>query len=61
MHIGLLKETGLETRVALVPRSLKKLQAAGVDNDVFYTDKTMMLFGDAKTMMGQLNKALAEG
>ena len=29
MHIGLLKETGLETRVALVPRSLKKLQAAG--------------------------------
>ena len=29
MRIGLLKETGLETRVALVPRSLKKLQAAG--------------------------------
>ena len=29
MKIGLLKETGLETRVALVPRSLKKLQAAG--------------------------------
>ena len=29
MQIGLLKETGLETRVALVPRSLKKLQAAG--------------------------------
>ena len=29
MHIGLLKETELETRVALVPRSLKKLQAAG--------------------------------
>ena len=30
MRIGLLKETGLETRVALVPRSLKKLQAAGL-------------------------------
>jgi alanine dehydrogenase len=29
MRIGLLKESGLETRVGLVPRSLKKLQAAG--------------------------------
>ena len=29
MHIGLLKESGLETRVALVPESLKKLLTAG--------------------------------
>ncbi len=45
--------------VVVVKRSLG-VGYAGVDNDVFYLDKTMMLFGDAKTMMGQLNKALAE-
>ena len=46
--------------VVVVKRSLG-VGYAGVDNDVFYMDKTMMLFEDAKTMMGQLNKALAEG
>ena len=45
--------------VVVVKRSLG-VGYAGVDNDVFYMDKTMMLFGDAKTMMGQLNKALVE-
>jgi NAD(P) transhydrogenase subunit beta len=27
---------------------------AGVDNDLFYKDKTMMLFGSAKDMVAQL-------
>ena len=45
--------------VVVVKRSLG-VGYAGVDNDIFYMNKTMMLFGDAKTMMGQLNKALAE-
>jgi NAD(P) transhydrogenase subunit beta len=33
---------------------------AGVDNDLFYMDKTMMLFGDGKAMMGDLNTAVKE-
>ena len=33
---------------------------AGVDNDLFYEDKTMMLFGDGKAMMTQLNNAVKE-
>ncbi len=33
---------------------------AGIDNELFYDDKTMMLFGDAKTTMTELVGALAE-
>lgn len=34
---------------------------AGIDNELYYMDKTLMLFGDAKGFVGELVKALASG
>jgi NAD(P) transhydrogenase subunit beta len=32
---------------------------AGIDNELYYLDRTLMLFGDARTFVGQIVKALA--
>ena len=45
--------------VVIIKRSLS-VGYAGVDNDLFYEDKTMMLFGDGKAMMSQLSTAIKE-
>mgnify|MGYP001298996427 FL=1 len=45
--------------VVIVKRSLS-VGYAGVDNDLFYDDKTMMLFGDGKKMMTELVSAMKE-
>ena len=45
--------------VVIIKRSLS-VGYAGVDNDLFFEDSTLMLFGDGKKMMNELNAAIKE-
>ena len=45
--------------VLFIKRSMGGVGYAGVDNDVFYMDQTMMLLADAKKMVDDIVKALA--
>jgi NAD(P) transhydrogenase subunit beta len=46
-------DVDLAASVIVVKRSMRS-GFAGVDNELFYLDKTQMLFGDAKTVIGEV-------
>ncbi|WP_310535346.1 NAD(P)(+) transhydrogenase (Re/Si-specific) subunit beta [Novosphingobium sp.] len=46
-------------QVFFIKRSMGGVGYAGVDNDVFYMDQTMMLLADAKKMVEDINKGLS--
>src|SRR5438105_2641348 len=51
-------EVNKAATVMVIKRSMSP-GFAGIDNDLYYMDKTMMLFGDAKAFTGELVKELA--
>lgn len=53
-------DVGMAKTVMFIKRSMGGVGYAGVDNDVFYMDQTMMLLSDAKKMVDEINKGLAE-
>lgn len=51
-------DVGAAKQVFFIKRSMGGVGYAGVDNDVFYMDQTMMLLSDAKKMVEEIVKAI---
>ena len=50
----------LQARTVMVIKRTLNPGFAGIDNDLYYLDKTLMLFGDAKAFTTQLVKQLTD-
>jgi NAD(P) transhydrogenase subunit beta len=53
-------DTDKASSVMVIKRSMNP-GFAGIDNELYYLDKTLMLFGDAKGFVGEIVKELANG
>jgi NAD(P) transhydrogenase subunit beta len=49
-----------KARVVMVIKRSMNPGFAGIENELYYLDKTLMLFGDAKAVVSELVKELAE-
>jgi NAD(P) transhydrogenase subunit beta len=49
-----------ESRSVIVLKRSMNSGFAGIDNPLFYEDKTAMLFGDAKSSVGEITEELKE-
>jgi NAD(P) transhydrogenase subunit beta len=50
-----------KARTVLVVKRSMNPGFAGIDNELYYTEKTLMVFGDAKAVVGSIVKELAGG
>ncbi|HEU5168884.1 MAG TPA: NAD(P)(+) transhydrogenase (Re/Si-specific) subunit beta [Gemmatimonadales bacterium] len=50
-----------KARTVFAIKRSKKPGFAGIDNELYFSDRTWMLFGDAKNVVGELAKQLAGG
>src|SRR5436190_6819641 len=50
-----------KAKIVLAIKRSKNPGFAGIDNELYFADKTWMLFGDAKNVVGELVKQLAGG
>jgi len=50
-----------KARTVMVIKRSMSAGFAGIENELYYLDKTMMLFGDAKSFVGNIVKALSGG
>jgi len=48
-----------KARTVMVIKRSMSAGFAGIENELYYMDKTLMLFGDAKAFVGEIVKALA--
>ena len=48
-----------KSRTVMVIKRSMSVGFAGIDNDLYYLDKTLMLFGDAKGFLGEIVKSLS--
>jgi len=47
-----------KSKLVIVNKRSKAAGYAGIDNPLFYMDKTMMVFGDAKKVVEDIVKAI---